>query len=155
MFDTLSIQDAWPIAYLKRAIALVLTVFLAVGVVASHRAYFQVRSLDLYSPERLLHKGSTIQTNAISYARTPVEVRIELIQGAHAETLATQLVRDNEWAFFDPRMRQASQTVTLTEEMLAKFQPGAAMIRATATGRPQWTRLPPPLVREIRVEIAR
>jgi hypothetical protein len=100
VFDGLSIQDARPIAYLKRAIIIALTVFLAVGAVASHRAYYQVRSLELYSTERVLHSGSAIRTDVVSYARTPVDVRIELIQGAHSETLAAQLVRDNEWAFF-------------------------------------------------------
>jgi hypothetical protein len=40
-------------------------------------------------------------------------------------------------------------------ELLARFQMGAAKVRATAAGRRQWTRLPPPEVREITVGIER
>jgi hypothetical protein len=32
--------------------------------------------------------------------------------------------------------------------MLARFEPGTATLRATAVGRPQWLRVPPPTVRE-------
>lgn len=53
-------------------------------------------------------------------------MRLELIQGPHAEELGTQGVRRNEWAFFDPRPRQASQTFVLAAEVLARFQPGPA-----------------------------
>jgi len=82
-----------------------------------------------------------------------VDVRLELIQEEHSETLAVQHVPDNTYAFFDPRAQRASQTVLITQEILAKFQAGKAKVRATATGRPQWTRLPPPVIRELEVEI--
>jgi hypothetical protein len=69
--------------------------------------------------------------------------------------LAVQQVRGNDWASFDPRPRRASQRVLLTPEQLARFPDGPATVRATATGRPQWLRLPPPTVREAAVEIRR
>jgi hypothetical protein len=75
------------------------------------------------------------------------------VQGSHAETLAVQFVRGNEWGSIDPRARRASQAVVLAPEVLSRFRAGAAVLRATATGRPQWMRLPPPTVRESAVEI--
>jgi hypothetical protein len=41
----------------------------------------------------------------------------------------------------------------VTPELLARFASGAAVVRATAHGRPQWMRTPPPEVREVAVEI--
>jgi hypothetical protein len=64
-----------------------------------------------------------------------------------------QQVPKNEYAFFDPRPRRASQNVVLTPEVLARFQPGPGRLRGIATGRAQWSRVPPPVVKELAVEI--
>ena len=101
-----------------------------------------------------LRDGSVVETTLVSYARTTIDVRLELIQGSHAETIATKRVRGNEWALFDPRSRQASESTVLTAELLDRFNKGPAQLRATAVGREQWTRLPPPVVREIIVAIS-
>ena len=126
---------------------------LLTALASGYRAYFQVLSLELRLDEPVLHKGSIIQTAVVGSGRTSIDVRLELIQGAHSETLAVQRVPGNKWAAFDPRPQRASQSVTLTPELLERFQEGAAQVRASATGRPQWMRLPPPTVREITVEI--
>lgn len=121
---------------------------------AAYRAWFQVKSLDLKTNDPVLRHGSVVETTLVSYARTTIDVRVELIQGSHAETIATKRVRGNEWAFFDPRSRQASESIVLTSDLLSRFDQGRAQLRATAVGREQWTRLPPPVVREITVEIS-
>jgi len=41
----------------------------------------------------------------------------------------------------------------VTEDVLDQFDGGKAWLRATAVGRPQWTRLPPPVIKELVVEI--
>ena len=51
MFDELTIHDARPILWLKRFFVLVIVLLLVNGAVASHRAYFQVRSLELNAPQ--------------------------------------------------------------------------------------------------------
>jgi hypothetical protein len=51
----------------------------------------------------------------------------------------------------DPRPWRGSLRVVLGPGALAGFTSGPAQLRATATGRPQWTRLPPPTVRETAV----
>jgi hypothetical protein len=153
MFDDSLIKERRAIVLLKRASLLLLGIYAVILMIAGYRAYYQVASLELQPADSILRSGSTVRTTVISYARTPVEVRLDLIQGTHSETLAIQHVPDNEWALFDPRRRQASQTVLLTEGVLKRFERGQARLRATATGRPQWMRLPPPLVRELGVEI--
>lgn len=153
MFERLTFEDARPVTLLKRAALIPLSLFLITGLVSAHRAYYQVRGLELEVSEPVLREGSSIQFGVVGSGRTTLDVRLELIQGAHAETLAARRVRGNEWAFFDPRPTRATHAVVLTPEILSRFVGGAATLRATATGRPQWTRLPPPTVREAAVEI--
>lgn len=155
MFDSLSFKDARPIALLKKAVLILLALCFVAAVVSGYRAYYQVRSLELRLTEPTLRNGSVIQVAVTGSGRTTIDVRVELIQGSHSETLAVQQVRGNSWAYFDPRPTRGSQNVVVTTEHLASFQDGAAKVRATATGRPQWTRLPPPTVREAAVEIRR
>jgi hypothetical protein len=138
----------------RRVVVLVLTAFVLIGMVSTYRAWYQIKSLEL-SADSVMRAGSVIQTKVITYGRTPVDVQVELIQGSHSETIATYAVRANNWAFFNPRTRHASQNAFLTQGVLVDFEPGPAFLRATATGRHQWTRLPPPLIRTTNVEIQR
>lgn len=152
MFETQTIPEAWPIVWLKRGFVMVIVALLAIGAVSSHRAYFQVRSLELNAP-RTLSAGAVVESAVVSSGRTTVDVDVALIQGPHTERLFTFRVRGNELGFFDPRTQHGSKSLTLTSDVLAKFQPGVARLRSVATGREQWTRLPPPTVRELEVEI--
>ena len=153
MFESLAIRDARPIALLKRVSQVIVVAFLLIGAISSYRAYVQVRSLDLNSSGRQLQAGSLIHADVVSSGRAPVDVRVELVQGPHTETIEELHIPDNDLAFFDPRPQKAFLTVILNQELLARFQAGAATVRATAIGREQWTRLPPPTVRELAVEI--
>jgi hypothetical protein len=148
-------SEARPLALLKRFFLLLFVLYLVSGLESSYRAFYQVRSLELHSTDRILRADSNVKTEVVSYGRTHVDVKVELIQGEKSETLARQLVPGNYFAALDPRWQRATQTIALTPEVVARFQPSAAILRATATGRPQWTRLPPPLVRELAVEIQR
>ena len=127
--------------------------FLLLGMVSAYRAWVQVRLLELKTAETILRSGATVETEVVSSGRNRVEVRLELIQGTYSETLGILNVRGNEVAFFDPRSRHATQRVTIDTDVLTRFQSGEAQLRATAFGRPQWGRTPPPVVRELRVEI--
>lgn len=152
MFDELTIHDARPILWLKRVFVFVIVALLVIGGVSSHRAYFQVRSLELNAPHTL-SAGSVVNTSVVGSGRTQVDVEVDLIQGTHAERLLHLHLTGNNLAFFDPRSQHESDSVALTSEMLSKFQAGPARLRAVATGREQWMRLPPPTVREVEVEI--
>lgn len=168
MFDGNRITWPLPFRVMKTVCCALLSVYLVIGLISAYRAWYQVKSLDLrlsgfdhvfvpndprQSSVVNVRSGSTIETTLVSYARTTIDVRVELIQGGHAEVLMQQTVRGNEWGFFDPRTRQASQTTVLTDSLLNRFDRGLAQVRATAVGREQWTRLPPPVIRESSVEI--
>jgi hypothetical protein len=154
MFDELTIQDARPILWLKRVFMFVVVALLVIGAVSSHRAYFQVRSLEVSAPQ-VLSVGSLVNTSVVGSGRNQVDVDVDLIQGEHSERLLHIHLTGNNLAFFDPRPRYGSETVVLTSQTLSKFQPGAARLRAVGTGRPQWGRLPPPTVREMEVVLER
>jgi len=152
MFDELTIQDARPILWLKRLFVFVIVLLLVIGAVSSHRAYFQVRSLELNAPHSL-SAGSVVMMSVVGSGRTMMDADVDLVQGTHSERLLHLHFTGNEFAFFNPRTQHGSGSVVLTSETLSKFQPGPARLRAVATGREQWTRLPPPTVREMEVEI--
>ena len=152
MFDELTIHEARPILWLKRLFVFVIVLLLVIGAVSSHRAYFQVRSLELNAPQSL-SAGSVVKMSVVGSGRTMLDVDVDLIQGTHSERLLHVHLTGNELAFFNPRTQHGSDSVVLTSETLSKFEPGPARLHAVATGREQWTRLPPPTVREMEVEI--
>lgn len=153
MFDNLTIRDTRPMGVVKRVFQVAVAAYFAIGLIAGYRAFYQIHSLNLSTNEATLHSGSAITTKVVSYARVPVTVRLELIQGMHSEVLLTKGVRGNEWAFFDPRPQYASQTFIVPADVLARFQNGRAQVRAIAIGRMQLSHTPPPMVREVAVEI--
>jgi len=152
MFDSSTVRDVWPILWLKRVFVAVIVALLTIGIVSSHRAYFQIRNLELTAPH-VLTDGSVVETSLVSSGRTASDVVVELIQDTHSEKLLKLHLKGNELGFFDPRTQHASDSVKLTPEILTKFQPGGARLRAVAVGRHQWFRLPPPTVREFEVVI--
>jgi len=154
MFETRTIPEAKPLTLLRRATVVFLVVFLSIGAMSTYRAWVQVRSLELRS-DSVLRNGSVVETEVVSSARNGIAVRLELIQGAHAETLDVLRLRGNELGFFDPRSKRAGQKIILTTDHLARFEPGDAVLRATGTGGPEWGRIPPPVIREMRVMITR
>jgi hypothetical protein len=151
VFDSLTTPEARPLVLLRRAIVALLGVCSVTAACSGYRAYYQVRSLELTIAEAVVREGSVLETTVVTSGRTDVDVKIELVQGAKAVTLAEQYVPGSDWASIDPRARQASQRVRVPADALARMQPGAAVVRATAVGRPQWLRLPPPTVREVAV----
>ncbi|HEX6184024.1 MAG TPA: hypothetical protein VFZ44_09115 [Pyrinomonadaceae bacterium] len=155
MFESTLSREARPITLLKRAVLVLLALCLVTALSSGYRAYYQVRSLELRPDGPTLREGSVIRVDVSGSGRTTINVRVELIQGARSEILAVHQMRGNEWAAIDPRPRDSSHDVSVTWEQLSRFQNGAATVRATATGRPQWMRLPPPTVREVAVEIRR
>ena len=154
MFDSLTIPQARPIVWLKRGLVFLIVALLTIEMVSSYRAYYQVQGLELNAPHAL-SAGSIVNTSVVTSGRTWVDVEVDLIQGAHSQRLIGFMVRKNNLGFLDPRRQQASESFTLTPETLSRFQPGGARLRSVATGRLQWTILPPPTVREIEVEITK
>jgi hypothetical protein len=62
-------------------------------------------------------------------------------------------VASNSVASYDPRSPKATLMVGVLPAHLARFTPGPAVFRATAVGRDQWMRTPPPTIGERVVQI--
>jgi len=155
MFDSLSNPLPRPLLFLKRAGQVFVVTYLIIGALATWRSYYQVHSLDLRVDDTILRPGSTITADLISYARNRIDVRFDLVQGNLVQTLGSQQVRGNEWALLDPRIRTAAPVVVLSRDVLDQFEARPVVVRITATGRPQWGRTPPPVVREMVMNIQR
>jgi hypothetical protein len=152
MFETQPIPEARPIAVLKKLFVVVIVSLLVIGGFSSYRAYIQVKSLDIQA-DQVLVDGANIYMSVLTSGRTTVDVDVELIQGTYREKVYSLQVHGNELGFFDPRTIYVLDRRAMTGKQLAGFQTGAATLRATATGRHQWMRLPPPTVREITVQL--
>ncbi|HJQ97552.1 MAG TPA: hypothetical protein VJ826_04505 [Candidatus Polarisedimenticolaceae bacterium] len=155
LFENVLIRDSRRDTIIKRAFLVFVGIHVVLMLWSGWRAWFQVKSLEMGVPFAALRPGVAVSTDCVNYCRVPVEVKVELVQGERVERLATQQIRDHWIPAYDPRWRRGTQRIVVTPEMLAGFSPGPATLRATATGRPQWLRLPPPLVREAAVVIPR
>jgi len=139
----------------KRAVIAFILVQLPIGALSSYRAWVQIKSLTLSTSSTTLAPGVVVRSDLVSWARTESDARIELVQGKHVTMLGEVYLPRNHEPVFDPRPQRGSVVVTLEPAMLAAFEPGAAVLRASAVGRPQWLRVPPPTLREQPVTIAR
>jgi hypothetical protein len=138
---------------LRRGSAVVLGVTAVSAMASGVRAWWQVYDLELHAPHAVA-AGTRLRADAVSSGRTYTTVVIELAQGDRVDTLATLIDPGNGDGALDPRPRRLSLRTTITEATLAHFAPGPARLRATALGRSQWLRVPPPTVREADVLIA-
>lgn len=140
---------------LRRIFVPLIVIHVSFALWSGYRAIVQVFRLDLDVASSVLHDGSTIAFAVVSSGRVPVTVRLEMIQGSTAETLAVERVRTSRNPAYDPRTKRASRTVVLSPDLLARFSGGQAFVRVTALGGSQWLRTPPPTVREAVVTIQR
>ena len=138
---------------LRRAGQALLIVLTPLALVSGVRAWVQVWSLDVQVNESPARVGSVLSASVLTSGRTYVDVTLELLQDGQTHLVGGGRV-DTHWdPAMDPRPRREQLVVRLTGEMLRQVRPGAATLRVTATGRHQFTRLPPPTVREIAVTI--
>jgi hypothetical protein len=147
------LEDPPSVRFVKKAIVVFVALHVPLALWSGYRAIIQVQRLELVPAARQLSDGSTVRVDVVSSGRTTVDVRLEMIQAERAEMLGVRRVPSNGNAAYDPRFQHASMTVVVTPEILGRFEPGLARLRATARGRPQWLREPPPEVRELPVEL--
>src|SRR3954471_10645384 len=157
---TTRVHVTMPLAREERAMVVlrwmstvVLSLYAVFGLISAYRAWVQVKSLDLRASGHDLQPGSSITVHAVSWARTTVTVRVELVQDGRSDTLQVRRIQSNHVASLDPRTRSAWLSIVLGREELARFHAGDAIVRASAIGGPQWLRTPPPLVRTLPVMI--
>ena len=120
---------------------------------SGYRAWVQVKRVSFFVQDLELRPGAVVDVEGESWARNPVTIRLVLAQGARAETLLVHEIPANHTASLDPRIRSARLMVPIERDMLARFQPGDAVLRVVGLGRSQWLRIPPPKMRELAVRI--
>jgi hypothetical protein len=139
----------------KRVVLATILIQLPIGALSSYRAWVQIKDLTLATTSTVLKPGVVVRSDLVSWARTESDARIELVQGAHVAMLGEVYLPRNHEPVFDPRPQRGSVVVTISSAQLTDFQSGPATLRASALGRPQWLRVPPPTIREQAVTIAR
>ena len=139
----------------KRAVLWFILLQLPIGALSSYRAWVQIKELTLTTTSPTLSPGVVVQSNLVSWARTESDARIEIVQGKKVAMLGEVYLPRNHEPVFDPRPKSGSVVVTLEPAMLAEFDAGPAVLRASAVGRPQWLRVPPPTVRELPITISK
>ena len=148
-------RDPPVVRVVKRAVLGVLAVHALLALFSGYRAVWQIWRVDVRAPGPVLCAGDVVRASVVSSGRARAELRLDLVQGARVETLGVRVLRGNRVAVYDPRWGRGALAVTLTPELLARFAAGPAVLRATGRGSSQWLRIPPPTVREVRVELAR
>jgi hypothetical protein len=145
-----------PQFFVLRVLAtMVCSLFVLLGSWSGYRAIVQVKSLEIRPIETAIRPGSTITVDAVSWGRTYVDVRLELVQGWHREKIGAQQIGTHAVPSLDPRWQRATLSLAIPPALLNRYHDGDAKIVATATGRSQWMRIPPPTVREARVTIGK
>jgi hypothetical protein len=130
-----------------------LAVFLAVGIVASYRAYYPISSVRILLAEPLLRPGGGIRVDTVTSGRGPVSIRVELVQGERTATVVLDRVASKRWAFWDFRAVRHTTYAVVSRMLLGQFTAGQAVVRATVVGMPAWLRQPPSVVQEVAVEV--
>ena len=132
--------------------------FLAVHAVlfplSGFRAWVQVYSLDLWSSSKDAAPGTRIVAKVATSGRIGIAVNLTARQGSNSLLLGSKTIPSNRQAIYDPRSRRDSLVVILDDRLLRELGPGSISIVATATGRPQFTRLPPPVVKHLTMDIS-
>ena len=146
-------ESARSLRALKWIVLPLVIAHVVLATISGYRAIVQVYRVEITVDAATLRAGTNIAMSVATSGRTPVDVELELIQATHAETLAVLLIRDHRNPSYDPRTIHAATRVVLTREQLARFQPGNALLRATANGRSQWLRVPPPVIEKRAVDI--
>jgi hypothetical protein len=130
-----------------------LCVHTTLAMISGYRAVWQIFRLDLRVPDGRVVTGSRVGLYVVTSGRVEAVAYLELRQNARAETLAAVCMPRNWDAGYDPRPHHDSIFTVIGSDVLNRFEPGPATLRATAIGSPQWLRTPPPTVREASVTI--
>jgi hypothetical protein len=109
--------------------------------------------VDVESASRELRGDFITTVVATTSGRTTVDVELELLQGTRTEKLGVLHIPGHRDGAMDFRPIHASRTVSVPDSVLRRFERGPAVLRATANGRSQWLRVPPPVIKDLSVTV--
>jgi hypothetical protein len=136
---------------LRRVTLAVVAIWVPLALWSGYRAVVQVFSLRIQAPAALV-AGATLQADVVTSGRAHADISLELVQGSRVVLIGRQFFAGNRDGALDPRLRRGSLAFTIAPAHLEGWASGPLTIRATAVGRHQWMRLPPPTVREVMVQ---
>ena len=117
------------------------------------RRIWQVPWIVLRTSSAVIEPGVTISADVITTGEVDNPILLELVQGAHRETLWQRRGTIAHVRSYDPRLYRYTPSIIVTAPMLAGFTAGPATLRLTGFGMQKLLRTPPPRVRDLRVEI--
>jgi hypothetical protein len=129
---------------LRWALGIFIGVHVVLAMISGYRAIVQVYELRIVNPPTTIAPGSRLEAAVVTSGRTTVAVRLELLQGREARLLGIRDVAGNRDGAYDPRPRRGALAIRLSAAMLDGATAGPGVLRATAIGRSQWLRVPPP-----------
>ena len=148
-------RESTAVLRIRRVLITIACVHMLFFTWSMYRRIWQVLHIDLRASSTVIAPGTTVSYDVITSGETQNRILLQVVQGAHAETLLEQRARVNSVSAYDPRVFQYTPTITITGEMLARFEPGPATLRLTGFGGQKLLRTPAPRVREMKVQISR
>src|SRR4051812_28739333 len=127
-------HDARAVTWVKRVLIGLFCVHFKLAAWDMYKRIWQVLRADLYVSSTTVKAGATVSYDVITTGETYNVIQLELVQGAHTETLLRQRARLQAIATYDPRVFQYTPTITITPELLNRFAPGPATLRLTGFG---------------------
>ena len=156
---TFSLAAARPeppvLAWMRRIAITVISVHLVFASWSAYRRFHQIFRVDLHPSATTLAAGSVVKCDVVTSGEVQNRVRLELVQGSHAETMLELRADVNGISAYDPRLFRYTPRVTVTAALLSRFASGPATLRLTGFGGQKLLQTPPPRVRELPVVISR
>lgn len=151
-----AVQEPPALRVMRRMSMPILVVVAVLFLVSGVRALIQVYTLDVWASTNnpSLQGSFEAGTSVVTSGRGPATVKLELVQEDRSETLVIDSVRGRNFPVVNPLPRRSTRRVVVSPVVLSRFSAGPATLRATALGRPQWLRTPPPTVRSLAITIA-
>jgi len=153
LFDNRLSQEWIGFTILRRVIIAAAILHFSLAAVSGYRAIVQVYRVSIETGSQNLTAGSPVTARIVTSGRTFVNTKLELLQGGQAATIASVAVGENDSFFYDPRPHRESFVAFVPRDVFARFSPGSAVLRLTATGRSQLLRVPPPKVQELQIHL--
>lgn len=153
LFDHRLSEEWIGFTILRRVIIAAAIVHFSLAAVSGYRAIVQVYRVAIESSSLNLTTGSPVTARIVTSGRTFVNAKLELIQRGQAATIASVLVRENDFFFYDPRPHREAFVALVPRDVFTRFKPGTAVLRLTAAGRSQLLRVPPPKVQEMQIHL--
>jgi hypothetical protein len=146
-------RESTAVLWVKRLCIAAVAIHMVFSAWSLYRRIRQVIRIDLESSSSVLVAGATVSYDVIASGEVHNRIRLELVQGDHAETLREERTRVNSISAYDPRIFRYERTTTITPEVLSRFAAGPATLRLTGFGSQKLLRTPAPRVRELSVQL--